>query len=123
MSRLFNDWSSVVRDQKEGNLNSLNFPEFCAGSCDESLEGLKVSDKEVETVRASLLHLSEYERQASRLAMTNLFEELEAHKKPDCTGTSFKALRKPIELFVYVTELFADMYVAKDLTNATRAVQ
>ncbi|KAF2248785.1 hypothetical protein BU26DRAFT_305847 [Trematosphaeria pertusa] len=106
MSRLFNDWASVARDRKEGNLNSLNFPEFqvqrAAGDAADGHDSAKV-----EEARKSLLRLSEYERQASRQAMADLLGEMQDGMK--C---------RAIELFHYVTELFADMYVAKDLTNA-----
>ncbi|KAF2688533.1 Ent-kaurene synthase [Lentithecium fluviatile CBS 122367] len=119
MSRLFNDWSSVSRDFEEGNLNSLNFPEFGTDKKHrlEPPSSLLARSKEVEDLRKSLLHLSEYEREASRLAMTNLLQEIQGRKETERSGANSETLCKAIELFVYVTELFADMYVAKDLTN------
>jgi hypothetical protein len=123
MSRLFNDWASVNRDLREGNLNSLNFPEFSTDSNDEHgpLAELHAESEEVQALRKSLLQLSEYERQASRLAMTNVLEEIQAYSKAKRAGTNTDTICRAIELFVYVTELFADMYVAKDLTNVAKA--
>jgi hypothetical protein len=119
MSRLFNDWSSVARDLKEGNLNSLNFPEFCGDGDSGSLSGLDIEDERVAALRDGLLDLAEYERQACRLAMANLFEEMERFERAG-RACAYENVRRSVELFVYVTKLFADMYIAKDLTNAAK---
>jgi len=119
MSRLFNDWSSLHRDLDEGNVNSLHFPEFWSPSDDEheSNGGLSIEDDQVKDFRATLLCLSEFERQASRLAMTKLAEQMRAEQERSCTGAEMAHRIRAIELFTYVTELFADMYLVRDLTN------
>ncbi|PVH96124.1 hypothetical protein DM02DRAFT_731392 [Periconia macrospinosa] len=122
MSRLFNDWSSIQRDLEEGNVNSLHFPEFWSFSDHEhqSNGGLNIEDERAKDFRSTLLCLSEFERQASRVALAKLAEEMRAEQKRGWTGAEMAQRIKAIELFAYVTELFADMYIAKDLTNRVR---
>jgi hypothetical protein len=106
MSRLFNDYASIKRDQKEGNLNSVNFPEFHRADLSS-------------TAKTSLLQLGEYERQASRSALLQLQDNIRmqngGRRRLDC-----ELVCRSMELFAYVTELFGDMYVARDLTNAAQ---
>ena len=117
---MFNDFASVSRDHTECNLNSLNFPEFSNSpeEQDEPQQGNETG-KEEPGSRDSLLHLGEYHREASLRVLNNLVEEVRENtaNMSDLQGDT---QCKGLELFVHVTGLFADMYLAKDLTNSAR---
>ncbi|KAF2800648.1 Ent-kaurene synthase [Melanomma pulvis-pyrius CBS 109.77] len=118
MSRLFNDYASIRRDQQERNLNSVNFPEFHPSSSPAKLTP-DAFNTNLPLFKNSLLQLGEYERRASRAAMANLVDEIHSRDQGR-SGVKQETTSKGIELFAYVTELFADIYVAKDLTNAAQ---
>lgn len=117
MCRQYNDYGSVSRDRAEGNLNSLDFPEF------DDPTGGHVSGRDwgratVEIgentgsgfgndgkKKQELMWLAEYERQCLDLAVGKLAEIL--------PSSIVDALR----LFVGVTDLYGQMYVAQDLTS------
>ncbi|RYP67896.1 hypothetical protein DL771_007004 [Monosporascus sp. 5C6A] len=63
MCRLYNDSGSVQRDAFEGNLNSVNFPEFAAAG------------SSVESGQRELLKLAEYERSCLNETLRRLSEE------------------------------------------------
>ena len=97
--RQYNDFGSVVRDREEKNLNSINFPEFEPGM--GSTPKLNLEDEKER--KKQLLRLARYER----LGLDNALIELEK-----CLSPSFK---DKILLFVDVTELFGQIYVARDI--------
>ena len=114
MTRLYNDYSSIARDRAESNLNSVNFPEFHseraggAGQTDLSAASeLRAKD--------NLLRLARYERSC----VQGSFHAL-AEASGDIIAASGPRLRNSLALFVGVTNLWADMYVAKDLTSRVR---
>ena len=120
MCRMYNDYGSVRRDREERNLNSVDFAEFCCdgedsdddgangveneGGSDEMNDGEKkrIEKKEGAKMR-ELMQIAEYERECMGLALRRL-----------------KALVAPrtmqaLELFVDVTDLFGQIYVARDI--------
>jgi hypothetical protein len=121
MSRLLNDYASINRDKQEGNLNSINFPEFHPGHRSNQLiqNSTDDSNNRLNMLRRSLLRLGEYERQASRSVLADLLDEIkqDSHGR---SGSNSEMTRKSLQLFAYVTELYADMYVVRDLTNAAQ---
>ncbi|KAF1992816.1 Ent-kaurene synthase [Amniculicola lignicola CBS 123094] len=121
MSRLFNDYASLSRDQRECNLNSINFPEFHADTADfmNANPSLTNTDQ-FHRLRQNLLQLGEYERQACRSALRSLVDEVRGDQDCGTATARNDTLCKGLALFAYVTELYADMYVAKDLTNEAR---
>ena len=113
MTRLYNDYASIARDQAESNLNSINFPEFHSEKEGDATEaGLPITGEI--RARNTLLGLAQYERNCVRTSFQILVETL-----GETTASAVK-LQDALTLFVGVTNLFADMYVAKDLTNRVR---
>lgn len=101
MSRLYNDYGSFLRDRAEANLNSINFPEFHTSEGNMTDQQLKVE----------LLRLAQYERECVGAAAHRLDKDLrrsfgKTWRKADC-----------LLLFTGVAELYADIYVARDLSN------
>ena len=117
MSRLYNDFGSVVRDRFEANINSTNFPEFHANvnnppiSSDE--KGGLTHEK---MLKEELLRLAEYERNCADLASERLLKTLESKERGIGRETA-KLKANGVRLFLGVTNLYADLYVARDLSN------
>ena len=100
MCRQYNDFGSVSRDRQEQNLNSINFPEFKIYTREEGhidLETLEARRKR------DLFEIAEYER----LCLNAALAELEM-----CLDLN---LLREIKLFVHVTDLYGQIYVAKDI--------
>ncbi|KAI9697360.1 MAG: hypothetical protein M1820_007866 [Bogoriella megaspora] len=95
MCRQYNDYGSVDRDKLEGNLNSIQFPEFASTSDEDA--------------KAQLLILAEYERHCLDIAQERLQES-------ELSTEVSEALR----LFVRVTDLFGQIYVARDIASRMR---
>ncbi|KAI0412420.1 ent-kaurene synthase [Xylaria grammica] len=113
LCRQYNDYGSARRDQAEGNLNSLNFPEF-AQSVDRSQQDLAASPTKNEaTMKADLLFIAEYERGCVRNVSAILCEELQRSRGGDW---KFKALK----VFIEMVDLYGQMYVARDMSNRLR---
>lgn len=110
MSRLYNDYSSISRDHAERNINSINFPEFRGypRHCSASDEELK---REESRLKPDLLDLAQYERECANEVAEKLVKELSSN-----SGVG-KMKAKCLMLFVGVVALYADIYVAKDLSN------
>ena len=114
MSRLYNDFGSVNRDRIEANVNSINFPEFHRGldQVDTCTEPAEYERK----LKNELLKLAENERQSADMASETFLRDFEGtfeaggrQKKEDKVNA--------VKLFVGVTRLYADLYVARDLSN------
>ena len=114
LTRMYNDLSSFERDFEEGNLNSINFPEFRAGGGADAREG---SDGRMPLAEAKEhpLHLAKYERKYAEMAMADLLEEISFSRTAEAATTA-AALR----LFVQTTFAFADVYMIRDLTNRVK---
>ncbi len=101
---MYNDAGSVGRDEEEGNVNSINFSEF------DREHG--VSEEEAasrDRKRADLLRLAEYERECLERAFTGLEE----------SGVQKQTLEM-VRLFSRVTDLYGQIYVARDLNGRGR---
>jgi len=105
MCRIYNDLGSIRRDFEEGNLNSADFPEFGAASRDSAENESEANDTKRKT--AALLEIGTYEREC----MLSAFERL----KSGLDGS----VRKGLDLFVNVTDLYGQIYVARDIGVAT----
>ncbi|KAG8170178.1 hypothetical protein KVR01_000923 [Diaporthe batatas] len=108
MCRMYNDYASVVRDEIEGNLNSIAFAEF--GSGQERIE----SDGSVEHKKAQLMWIAEYERRGMEAAMLELKGEVDSRSGLD------QGIVDSTRLFVSVTDLYGQIYVIRDLTNRVK---
>ena len=149
MCRMYNDYGSVARDRAEGNLNSLNFPEFAgkrtgkSRSYDPATEACGCSNRvagseqegaatpapgapnlldenvkdvneakvigEYEEAKKSLFWLAEYERRGMDAALQELGRLV-----------ADEGLMEKVRLFVDVTDLYGQMYVARDLTERVK---
>ena len=99
MCRQYNDFGSVGRDRQEQNLNSINFPEFQNpdGEGSSGLEEIQNSRKK------DLLKIAEYERRCLSAVLSELEWDL------DLDSVS------KLKLFICVTDLYGQIYVAKDI--------
>lgn len=120
MSRLYNDYASIARDRAEKNLNSVNFPEFhppslLHTSATVTTHTTYLNDDELESkLKTAVLQLAEYERACVGMVAGRLVEGLKA------SGKMGKRTADAVGLFVAVTELYAEMYVVRDLTNRVK---
>ena len=116
MSRLYNDYASVRRDCEEKNLNSVNFPEFRARGSEVSTrqEGDDGLLEKEEEVRQKVLALADYEKACARVAGERLGCELRKD------GRGRESIWEAMELFSAVTELYAELYVVRDLSNRVK---
>jgi hypothetical protein len=128
LCRIYNDFGSVKRDRDEGNLNSVDFffaliasSSFCASATPATLapttNGNKVNgngatehkqdDSEFEAERALWA--------VARLERENLDRCLERLEKLMAPG-----MLKVLRVFVDVTDLFGQIYVAEDIGSRTK---
>jgi len=103
MCRQYNDFGSIVRDRNEKNINSINFPEFHNGE--------KEGEEKEKKLKAELFEIAEYEREVLSLARKKL--EVRAPKR----------VLGMFGLFVDVTDLYGQIYVARDIGVATGSVK
>ena len=111
LSRLYNDYGSVARDRAESNLNSVNFPEFHSHQLEANPDGHESTEEDLKNL---LLGLAQYERSCAQKARKALMDDM----RPSNGGGT--RLMDAINLFVGTTELYADIYVARDITNRVR---
>lgn len=120
MCRQYNDYGSVARDRAEKNLNSVDFPEFDARGGDAGAmmmdqgsgesrapeatgDGEKCADEERK--KSELMWLAQYERECLKLALGKLRAEVP------------ETVMNAVELFVRVTDLYGQIYVARDIAS------
>lgn len=110
--RLYNDYGSVARDAAEGNLNSLNFPEFFAegNAGDKGEEG-----DDDQRAKGLLLEAARYERECALGRAELLYRELE-----EWEGKVGRKLADRIRVYVGAGEQFSDMYLTRDVTNSVK---
>jgi len=113
MSRMYNDYSSIARDREEKNLNSVNFPEFHSDQKD-SISADEDPETKEKSLKMAVLALAGYEKECSRVAAKILEDDLRQGSAKE------KRTAEAVKLFVSVTELYAEIYVAKDLTNRVK---
>lgn len=101
MCRMYNDYGSASRDTEEGNLNSMNFPEFV----EQGRYGTK-------TAKLNLLWIIEYEKKGLKLALEMLRQEL---------GEDAQGLKDlgAVKMFVKLTNLYGEIYVLRDIGTRT----
>lgn len=107
MSRLYNDYGSIVRDRAEANLNSVNFPEFHEPFSKDSADN---EDRE-HGLKTELLRLAQYERDCVEAAAERFDKDLRQ------TPGNAQRVADGLLLFTGVAKVYADIYVAKDLSN------
>lgn len=99
LCRIYNDLGSVLRDRREANLNSVDFPEFQAP--------LELGESE-DSMKAVLLRVAEYERKCLNGALAAL------------RGVCGEGLWRAVKVFCDVTDLYGQMYMLEDLTPYIR---
>ncbi|KAE8408331.1 terpene synthase family protein [Aspergillus pseudonomiae] len=119
MCRQYNDYGSIARDRAEGNLNSVNFPEFWEQTGDERKKGYgggeddckrQPTQRSLDAVKSDLMWLAEYERACCLGALERLVAE---------TGLPARTARI-VRTFVDVTDLYGQIYVARDIASRAR---
>ena len=117
MSRLYNDYGSFARDRAEANINSVNFAEFHGPYTHSYSKQEDESRKEIQ-LKADLLVLARHERQMAdsvgEKLLVNLRTSGSSKDRSEADGVS---------LFMGVTALYADIYVARDLSNHVEKAQ
>ncbi|CAJ2508475.1 Uu.00g135010.m01.CDS01 [Anthostomella pinea] len=112
MCRMYNDHGSAVRDRDEGNLNSVDFPEFEAqsGACG----GSSNSGDDLAAKKDQLFEIAQYERSC----LEEAFRRLEGHSA-EASSVEARARKSPQmeiwRLFYNVTDLFGQIYVLRDI--------
>lgn len=109
-ARMYNDYGSVIRDRDEGNLNSVNFPEFFL----HHSGGTNTNAAPVDDHKETLLAAAQYERKCANDSAEVLFKELEAE------GAAGRTISSYIQIYIGATEQFSDMYRTKDVTNRVK---
>ncbi|KAI1454031.1 Copalyl diphosphate synthase [Annulohypoxylon moriforme] len=111
MCRMYNDYGSVLRDEAEGNLNSVNFPEF-------EEKGVRPEQK-VQRKKEALFKIAEYERNCLDISFKRLEEESKnagGGRGPD-TQLSYSRRMVIWSMFCDVTDLYGQLYVVRDLAS------
>ena len=103
MSRMYNDLGSLARDRAEGNVNCADFAELNDGQS-------SAGDEQI--VKGRLEELARYERDGAHWVGTRLVSALKGGKKEDRTRKA-----DAVTLFLGVAELYADLYLVRDLSN------
>lgn len=108
MCRMYNDIGSAERDRDEGNLNSLDFPEFSGGA-------------ELEIQKGALLRLAEFERDSYLEAFQRLKNEGDRMHKLTAGGDaeSLRLTRRRMaiyEFFAQQVDLYGQIYVIRDIS-------
>ncbi|RYP56825.1 hypothetical protein DL771_011600 [Monosporascus sp. 5C6A] len=91
LCRMYNDYGSVARDGDEGNLNSLNFPEFHTLPC--PARGDDTEDMR-ERMKSELMWIAEYERRGLEMAMAQLADEVGSMDLDTQAPTALRAEKK-----------------------------
>ncbi|KAI4175676.1 MAG: hypothetical protein LQ348_006136 [Seirophora lacunosa] len=136
--RLYNDYGSVARDAAEGNLNSVNFPEFFSPATTSSSPLFEEEQHETSTpsseaadeekkAKSLLLSAARYERSCALTTMETLCRELESEAEEPKAGAGEgkrrqgkKWLADRIRVYVGAGEQFSDMYLTRDVTNGVK---
>lgn len=120
MCRQYNDSGSAVRDMDEGNLNSLDFPDFRQRHEDGMMDGSTaltndgtfginsspVNPYPPDAMKSELMGIAEFERACMELALQNLREAVGS-------PTTMKAL----QVFIDTTDVFGQVYAQKDIAR------
>ncbi|KAM7197579.1 ent-kaurene synthase [Rhypophila sp. PSN 637] len=115
LCRMYNDLGSISRDRDEGNLNSVDFPEFDNDNKDSALDAATAN---INRKRDELFQLAQYERSCLEDAFSRL-ARCEAS-----TGTRNRRKERKMDilrLLWNVTDLWGQMYVLRDLGSRLTA--
>lgn len=114
MCRMYNDYGSVARDEKEMNLNSVNFPEFFS----EPRVKEASEDARVQARKEALFRVAEYERSCLDVALERLEREggLSSKRGPD-SRRLYQRRMEIWRMFCDVTDLYGQLYVVRDLAS------
>lgn len=107
MCRMYNDPGSAVRDHDEGNVNSVDFPEF-------DLHSSASGDRELTAKKDNLFETAQYERSC----LEEAFRRLEKHaaKTDSADAQARKTRQMEIWRLLYnVTDLFGQIYALRDI--------
>ncbi|KAF3010109.1 hypothetical protein E8E14_000032 [Neopestalotiopsis sp. 37M] len=107
MCRMYNDYGSVARDRREGNLNSVDFPEFRDSLSDQSSDTAK---------KTALLQTAEYERGCLTEALRRLSLEGDT-EGGDKTKSVHQRIMEILYMFCDVTDLYGQIYVVRDIAS------
>lgn len=112
MCRMYNDYGSVARDKAEGNLNSVNFPEF--GTVGGKQKAMDV----MEAKKKALFKLAEYERSCLDESLRRLSEEGRGSGSHSAEAEMVKERQITIwRMFCDVTDLYGQIYVVRDIAS------
>lgn len=112
MCRMYNDYGSVSRDQAEGNLNSINFPDF------GEFESSSISaDSQEGSKKKELFGLAEYERACLGTALNRLENAKSTHAKSQEAKELAQRQMVIWRLFCDVTDLYGQIYVVRDIAS------
>ena len=111
LCRMYNDYGSIERDADERNVNSVNFPDMETETEDKDTKdrregndgGLSGEETWSGQRKKDLLALTGYERECLDLALTRLEKEVSSE------------VMERIMLFVDVTNLYGQIYLARDI--------
>lgn len=112
MCRMYNDIGSIARDREEGNLNSVDFPDF--RSTNMALEWEKRST--IDDRKHALFELAEYERNALDEALRCLRKEPHIPGVPSVLARAEQRKMAIWDMFVDVTNLYGQIYVVRDMS-------
>ncbi|KAL8688302.1 MAG: hypothetical protein Q9218_005753 [Villophora microphyllina] len=113
MSRFYNDLAGMERDRDEGNVNCVNFAEFHehdhTANANEVGGGGEDGEK---LVKVKMEQLARYEREEMGVTRGKLVEEIRR-----AGGEGWEKKVSAVRLVGEVAELYADIYVVRDLSN------
>ncbi|KAI0395444.1 ent-kaurene synthase [Xylariaceae sp. FL0594] len=121
LCRQYNDYGSASRDEAEGNLNSLNFPEFSQSGDelqrqDKAAKASQTADSYIRdkaAMKADLLQIAEYERECLNSVSEKLRNELYQSRGGEWR---FRALK----VYIETVDLYGQIYVARDISNRVK---
>ncbi|KAI1757668.1 hypothetical protein F4782DRAFT_137943 [Xylaria castorea] len=115
MCRMYNDYGSVERDKIEGNLNSVNFPEFQVNL--NTTEATRRSTVAGDSRKNTLLAFAEYEREDLDEIVARLDGEIDTAETSPEFNTLEKRKMAILRMFVDVTDLYGQIYVIRDIAS------
>lgn len=117
LCREYNDYGSIARDQAEGNLNSLDFPEFhetCEIPVDqENGNGVHEQGRDQDAMKMDLFSIAEYERECLDHATTRLSAEMRGDQRGEWKAEALK-------VFINTVDLYGQIYIARDISSRVR---
>jgi len=121
MCRMYNDYGSVSRDRLEGNLNSVNFPEFLTESPASIPSGSHDEEDEITARKETLLALAGYEREDLNEIFSRLDAAIESASEEKTSTSEFRSREKRkmaiVGMFIDVTDLYGQIYVIRDIAS------